>query len=168
MAKTREIKRPCVWICVAVAALASTLAHAGEPDRIGKTDGQITQLGMRLAAIARKLGTTPLKEEFWLQARAVIERSDPVKDATADSAAGHVGFMTYANEFVAERPVASGLRCFLRREAGQRAVFLFGYKEPLAREVGQALLAFDTYAGQYNVTALNSGVLGETSCKSAE
>ena len=153
-----------IWFVGSI-ALAT---HTDGPDHFGKPGAPATQLGRALAQVAGERGAPPHDDRFWAQVRDIISNSDAAKDADADAIAGHVGFMTYANELVAERPVASGLRCAYRSEAGKRAVFFFGFHEPLSREAGQALLAFDTYARAYNLSVLNSGALTDTSCTAAE
>lgn len=150
-----------------ILALLGAPADAAEPDRIGQTGSAATRLGQRLAALAGRQGETPHTGAFWDAARAAILASDAVEDAAADMAAGHTGFMTYANDTIAERPNAPGIRCFDRTEAGRRAVFRFAYREPLERQQGQSLLAFLTYAQAYNAHVAASGALGETSCAEA-
>ncbi len=139
-------------------------ALAAGSDRIGQKNSQKTQLGKRLAPLAGRHDTPPDDAAYWSEARAIIETSDAAKDANADTAAGHTGFMTHANDAIAESPLAPGLKCFDRSEASRRAVFLFAYKAPVKREAGGALLAFDTYARRYNDHMLTSGALSETSC----
>lgn len=131
---------------------------------MGQKSSQKTQLGKRLAPLAGRHDMPPYNTAYWRKARTIIETSDAAKDARADTAAGHIGFMTHANDAIAESPIAPGFKCFDRSEASRRAVFLFAYKTPVKREAGGALLAFDTYARRYNGQMLISGALGETSC----
>lgn len=152
------------WICFALAVFLASLAHAGPTDRIEVLHAPLTQLGKALAGAREKSGP-PGGANFWTQTREIIARADAEKDVLADGAAGHSGVMTHANDTVIERPQAPGLKCFDRSEPGRRSVFHFGYKEPLARGAGAALLAFDDYARLYNVSTLRSGALGETSCR---
>ncbi len=153
-----------VWICVAMATLLSSPALAGGPDTMGQKSGQMTRLGIRLMALSARHPMPPYNAAYWSEARAAIKASDAEKDANADTAAGHTGFMTHANDAIAESPLAPGLKCFDRSEASRRGVFLFAYKAPVKREAGGALLAFDSYARRYNGHMLTSGALGETSC----
>lgn len=147
-------------------ALPGALAMASEPDTMGQKDGQTTRLGLRLAPISTRNETQPYDAAYWSEARAIIETSDAAKDASDDITAGHAGFMTHANDAIAESPVVPGLKCFDRSETSRRAVFLFAYRAPLAREAGGALLAYDGYARLYNAHIFKSGALGETSCVS--
>jgi len=144
--------------------VATALADA--PDKIGQKSGQMTRLGMRLALLTQRHEMPPYNAAYWREARAIIETSDAAEDASADTAAGHTGFMTHANDAIAESPVAPGLKCFDRSEASRRRVFLFAYKAPVKHEAGGALLAFDGYARLYNAHIFKSGALGETSCVS--
>ena len=153
-----------VWICVAMLTLPGAPVLADGPDGMGQKSAQMTRLGMRLMPLAERNGMSPYDAVYWSEARAIIEISDAAKDASADTAAGHTGFMTHANDAIAESPVAPGLKCYDRSEASRRATFLFAYKAPVKREAGGALLAFDTYARRYNSHMLTSGALGETSC----
>lgn len=154
------------WICFALAVFLASPAHAGPINRIEALETPATRLGKALAGL-RERGGLPGSAQFWTQAREIISSADAEKDARADGAAGYAGVMTHANDSIAERTEAPGLKCFDRSEPGRRTVFHFGYKEPLARGVGAALLAFDDYARRYNLTALRSGSLGETSCREA-
>jgi len=147
-------------------ALPGASALAGKPDTMGQKSAQTTQLGLRLAPISTRHDIPPYDAVYWREARAIIETSDAAKDASADTAAGHTGFMTHANDTIAESPIAPGLKCFDRSETSRRAVFLFAYNAPLAHEAGGALLAFDRYARLYNAHIFKSGALGETSCVS--
>lgn len=144
-------------------ALGATPALAGGPDGISQKTGQITQLGKRLAPLNARLADPP-STTHWQAATALIDGSDATQDADADAAAGHAGFMTHANDAIAERPHAPGLYCYIRSEAGRRAVFLYRYRGSLAREATRTLLAFDAYARVYNIKIIKSGALGETSC----
>ena len=153
------------WICVAMLTLLSSTALAGGPDTMGQKRGQITRLGIRLAPLAQRHDMPPYDAAYWSETRATIKASDAAKDANADTAAGHTGFMTHANDAIAESPITPGLKCFDRSEASRRGVFLFAYKAPVKREEGRALLAFDGYARRYNGHMLTSGALGETSCE---
>ena len=152
-------------IVVIACVLAAGSAAAG-PDRIGQATGAVTQLGQRLAPVARDTGGRPT-DATWRRAAALIAAADPETDARADAAAGHIVFMTHANDATAERPFAPGLRCFDRSEMTRRAVFHFAYTTPLTPAAGQALLAFDGYARTYNAHVIASGALGETSCAAA-
>ena len=156
-----------VWICVALLSLPGAPALAGGPDAMGQKSAQMTRLGIRLMPLAVRHEIPPYNAAYWREARAIIETSDAAKDASADTAAGHTGFMTHANDAIAESPVAPGLKCFDRSEASRRGVFLFAYKAPVKHEAGGALLAFDGYARLYNAHIFKSGALGETSCVSA-
>jgi len=131
---------------------------------MGQKSGQITRLGLRLAPLSARHDRPPYDAGYWSQARAIIEASDAAKDAAADTAAGHTGFMTHANDAIAESPLAPGLKCLDRSEASRHAVFHFAYMAPLTRATGGALLAFDAYARLYNGHLFASGALGETSC----
>ena len=142
--------------------VATTLA--GTPDKMGQKSGQITRLGMRLALLTQRHDMPPYDDAYWSEARELIGTSDAVKDARADRSAGHTGFMTHANDAIAESPIAPGLRCLDRSESSRRAVFLFAYKSPLTDEAGRALLAFDVYARLYNEQIFDSGKPDETSC----
>ncbi len=143
--------------------LLATPALAGLPDRMTQKTGQATRLGKRVAPLNSHRADPP-PAAHWQAVKDVIDGSDARADARADAAAGQAGFMTHANDAIAERPHAPGLRCYIRSEPSRRAVFLFGYGAGLTREAGQALLAFDGYARLYNVEILKSGALGETSC----
>ncbi len=144
--------------------LTGAPALAGGPDGMGQKSAQMTALGIRLMPLAERRAMPAHDAAYWSEARAVIESSKPAKDASADAAAGHAGFMTHANDAIGESPVAPGLKCFDRSEASRRGVFLFAYQAPVQREAGRALLAFDTYARRYTSQLLASGALGETSC----
>jgi hypothetical protein len=158
-----------IWIYALILSLpvAATLTAtlADTKDKIRQKNGQITQLGMRLAPLTQRQAGPPYEATYWSEARAIIEASDAAKDASADIAAGHTGFMTHANNAIAESPIAPGVKCFDRSETSRRAVFLFAYKPTLREEAGQALLAFDVYARLYNGHIFQSGRLSETSCK---
>ncbi len=142
-------------------------ALATGPDGMGQADSQKTQLGKRLAPLAQRHGMPPYNAAYWSNARVIIETSDAAKNASADTAAGHAGFMTHSNDAIAESPVAPGFNCLDRSETSRRTVFLYSYREPLTREAGGALLAFDAYARLYNGHIFNNGALGETSCISS-
>ena len=156
-----------VWICAAMLVLAGVPALAAGPDRMGQKSSQKTQLGKRLAPLAGRHDMPPYNAAYWSEARTIIETSDTAKDARSDTSAGHIGFMTHANDKIAESPIAPGFKCLDRSEASRRTVFLFAYKAPLTREAGGALLAFDAYARLYNGHIFASGALGETSCISS-
>ena len=142
-------------------------ALAAGPDRMGQKNSQKTQLGKRLAPLAGRHDMPPYNTAYWRKARTIIETSDAAKDARADTAAGHIGFMTHANDAIAESPIAPGFKCFDRSEASRRTVFLYSYQGPLTHEAGGALLAFDAYARLYNGHIFKNGALGETSCISS-
>ncbi len=143
---------------------ANLAAPAAGLDRIGQTSVASTRLGQLIADHLSPSETAPGTASYWQAVVMAIAKADPEDDVQADARAGHAGLMTYANDTVVERHVASGLRCRDRSEPRRRTVFHFGYRAPLSPDAGKALLAFDTYARAYNLQALSSGILQETSC----
>ncbi len=143
---------------------ASLAAPAAGLDRIGQNGVPGTRLGQLIADHLAPSANTPGTASYWQAVVMAIAKADPEGDVRADARSGHAGLMTYANDTVAERHVASGLRCHDRSEPRRRTVFHFGYRAPLSPDAGKALFAFDTYARAYNLQALSSGVLRETSC----
>ncbi len=153
-----------MWFgCIAPLLIGMAMPTFGL-DKIGQTGVPATRLGQRIAEHSSASETTPRTASYWNAVVMAIADADPANDARSDSRSGHAGFMTYANDTVAERYVASGLRCRDRSEPRRRTVFHFGYQAPLSLDAGKALLAFDAYARVYNVQVLSAGALAETSC----
>ena len=96
----------CRGLMLAAAMLAVIVpVRAAGADRIGQRDGNVTQLGMRLAPLAARHAGDARGGAYWREARALMDASRPARDAEADAAAGHAGFMTHANDSFAERPM---------------------------------------------------------------
>lgn len=157
---------PSSLLCVLATLAVIAAPLAAGPDRIGQKSGQVTELGQRLVPLNGHVSARG--GAYWKALKALVDKSDARADARADAASGHAGFMAHADDAVAGRPVASGVRCFDRSEAGRRAVFLFGYNAQTSPALGPALLAFDAYAARYNREALRGKSLGETSCRATE
>lgn len=153
-----------VWLGCIAALLLGMASPAFGLDRIGQTGVPATRLGQRIAEHSSPAGAASGTASYWNAVIMAITVADPASDARADGRSGHPGFMTYANDTVAERYVASGLRCRDRSEPRRRKVFHFGYQAPLSADAGRALLAFDAYARAYNAQVLSAGALKETSC----
>ena len=157
-----------VRMAMRIGSLALVWAGLSAPvlslDKIGQKGVPATQLGQRIAEQSAPAEQDPGTAAYWQAVAEAIAASDPAKDARADTRSGNAGLMTYANDSIAERYVASGLRCSDRSEPRRRTVFHFGYQSPLTRDAGQALLAFDAYARIYNAKTLGDGALAETSC----
>lgn len=144
-------------------ALAAAPALAGDADAISRKGGQKTALGQRLAPL--NAGTDAPNAAYWDAVKALIMKSDAGADARTDATAGIAGFMAHADDAVAGRPVAPGVKCFDRSEPGRRTGFLFAYDADRTPALGPALLAFDAYATAYNRETVKSSALGETSCQ---
>ena len=149
--------------CVGLLLASMSVPGAGL-DKIGQTGVPATRLGQRIAAHSSLPETSQGMTRYWSAVVIAIAASNPADDAQADAQSGHAGFMTYANDTVAERYIASGMRCLDRSEPRRRTVFHFGYQAPISQDAGKALIAFDAYARVYNAHALATGVLKETSC----
>lgn len=145
------------------AALTSTLALAGNADRISQKTSQMTALGQRLMPL--NANTATRDPAYWEAVADIIKKSNASADARADAGAGHAGLMTHADDAVAGRALAPGVKCFDRSEPGRRAVFLFAYNAERSPALGPALLAFDAYATAYNREVLKRAALGDTNCQ---
>lgn len=153
-------------VLILSAAIAGPFATtAGAADRMGQKAGTTTALGTRLAPFAARHDQPLRRDAFWSDVHRTLEASDAKGDAEDDTARGHTGLMTHANETAIEPRLAPGLKCFDRSEPARRAVFFLAYSAPLTSAAGRALLAFDVYARAYNRAVLKSGALGETSCR---
>lgn len=157
--------RPIPLFCVlaALALVGAPLPLTADAERIGQKTGQITELGQRLAPLNARTGAPDAA--YWDAMKTVIEKSDAGADARADARSGHAGLMAHANDALAERALAPGVKCYDRGEPGRRAVLLFAYDAERSPALGPALLAFDAYAARYNAHALKSSALGETTCR---
>ncbi|MDA7949770.1 MAG: hypothetical protein MPJ78_20165, partial [Hyphomicrobiaceae bacterium] len=110
---------------------AGLTAPAAALDKIGQKGLPATQLGQRIAEHSAPSDPVSATAAYWQAVEKTIAASDPARDARADSRSGQIGLMTYANDTVAERYVASGVHCRDRSEPRRRTVFHFGYQSPL-------------------------------------
>lgn len=150
------------WFALGLLVLNNP-AHS-EPVRATPEANHMTRFEQRFSELRKNYQKAPDSAVFWKEAQAMIMSSNAANDANADMDAGKAGFMTHANNSIAERPVAPGIKCLDRSETSRYALYLFAYHDPLPPELGKALLAFDIYARSYNAAMLRSGALGDTSC----